>query len=111
MNIEIQGKSVSFSRLQELLDLCKAEVSIEVNPHKSYYETPEQHMEGIGDGTEWESIDPAVRDMIHATGTLIKIQAYPVTPVAFVLIWHYDLESAIAEAIEAIKEGWPDGSR
>jgi hypothetical protein len=83
-------------KLKELLSRCKCGVFVTVNHHRDYYESVEQYM---GD-REISRVDARkVAEMIRAD-TIIKIQFYPHTPIGSYIVWHYDLDAALDEALQ-----------
>jgi hypothetical protein len=80
-------------KLKELLSKCKCGVYLSVNQHRDYYETVEKYFE---DEEEWlEEIDPLVYEKMKQENTIVELQVYPNTPIGFIRIYHYDVESAI----------------
>lgn len=86
-------------KFKELVSLCKASVEISVNDHRDYHETVEQHLNEL----EIEDIDKEIFDEMVKRDTLVKVQAYPRTPIGFFVIYHYDIESAIDIALDIAK--------
>lgn len=86
-------------KLQELISLCKASISIDINNHKSSYETIEQYVSD--DAAE---IDSEVLAEMIKRDIVFRLQVYPNTPIGFFVIYHYDIDLAIIEAIEIIKQ-------
>ena len=87
-------------KIKELLSLCKASVEISVNSHRDFYETVSQFIKE----DEKSDIDPMVFDEMVKRDTIVKIQAYPRTPIGSYTIYHYDIDKAIEIAIEAVKQ-------
>jgi len=95
------------NNLKELLSLCKNSVSIRVNEHRDYYETVEQSLKDLYDfGNEnyKEEIPEDVLNKMIETDTIISVQAYPHTSIGFYRVHHYDLDKAIEEVLNSIKE-------
>lgn len=88
------------NKLQELIKLCECSVSVEVNAHRDVYMTAYKYLvEANLEGEDRDIVDEMVlRDFI------IEIQFYPNTPVGFYKVWHYDLDMALDECLEIIKE-------
>jgi hypothetical protein len=82
----------------QLFNACKCAVHITCNQHKNYYESVEQYMED----NKADCAEDVLSEMIKRD-TVIEIQYYPITPVGFNIIYHYDLETALKAAIESIK--------
>lgn len=85
--------------LKHLLSLCKGEVMISVNPHKSYYETVEEYLNDLRNNNDATPED--IAEMIRLD-TLVEITAYPNTPVGSFSIYHYDIDKGINEMISLI---------
>lgn len=85
--------------LKKLISLCKAEVSITVNGHRSVYQTVQQYLEDSD-----VEIEPEVFGQMIKTDTVVLVQFYPNTPIGFYLIYHYDIEEAIKLAIKTIED-------
>lgn len=87
-------------KFKELVSLCKASVQISVNEHKDYYESVEQHInEEERDGIKKEVFEEMVkRDIV------VKVQAYPHTPLGFFVVYHYDIDKALDIALDAVNK-------
>ncbi len=92
------------SNIAELVSLCKASVDIQINAHKDYYETAKQWFEDI-DKFEKEDIPEGVLEEIIESNTIVRIQAYPHTPIGSYVVYHYDVDDAIDIMLKTIKEG------
>jgi len=88
------------SLLPELISRCKASITVEVNDHRSCYQTVQQFMEDEDDA----EIEPEVLKKMIDTDTMIRLQFYPLTPIGFYVIYHYDVEQAIEQALTILKE-------
>jgi hypothetical protein len=92
-------------KLQELFDLCKASVTIQHNEHKDLYQSVGSFLEdqrrNIGGNL---GIDHMTRHLIIEKDQLITIRAYPLTPIGFYIVYHWDLESAVDEMLNNLKE-------
>lgn len=85
-------------KFKELVSLCKAGVSISVNCHKDYYESVEQYVD-----QDVKDINKDVFDEMVKRDTIVKVQAYPKTPIGFYDIYHYDIDKAVDIALHAVK--------
>lgn len=85
-------------KFKELVSLCKASVEISVNSHKDYYESVEQYVD-----EDVKDIDKDVFDEMVKRDIVVKVQAYPNTPVGFYTIYHYDIDKAIDIALHTVK--------
>lgn len=90
-------------KLEKLVSLCKGEVSITINEHRSTYDTILEFFDDprAGRGVSDELIAEMVkRDQV------VCVQFYPHTPVGCHRLYHYDIETAIGAALAiAIVEG------
>lgn len=86
-------------KLEKLVRLCKGEVSITVNGHRSGYLTVEQEFEYGGCRSKRDDVDDDVfREMVRLD-RIVCVHFYPRTPVGFHVIYHYDIEAAVDEAL------------
>ena len=83
--------------MEQLIQLCKCEISIEVNPHINFYMSVIDYMDEFR-----SNVDEAVLNVMIEKNTVIKVQAYPDTPIAFYWVFHHDLNSAISEMIQIL---------
>jgi hypothetical protein len=83
-------------KLYQLAEKCKGSVSIEINPHKDYYQTIEEYINP-------EDINSKVLKKIIDSNTLVELQFHPDSTVGFFIIYHYDLEVAIDTALKYFK--------
>ena len=92
-------------KLKKLMALCKCSVSLEVNKHRDYYETAEQNIKEMYSTRECppEIADDVKKKMIE-TDTIIELQFYPRTPIGFYVMWHYDLDMILDDALGCIKK-------
>jgi hypothetical protein len=86
-------------KFKELVSLCKASVEISVNDHKDYYESVEQHI----NEEDREDIDKEVFEEMFKRNIIVKVQAYPHTPIGFFVVYHYDIDKAVDIALDAVK--------
>lgn len=88
--------------LKELMSLCKCSVSIEINPHRDYYESVSDELNKLQD-SDIQEIDKEVIGEMILTDTFIRVQAYPDTPIGFYMAIHFDLDTAINIVLNGIK--------
>ena len=91
-------------KLQTLVAKCAAGVYVIFNQHKDYYETIEQHFKDLGNGDRKDSIDPEVWAKMIELNQLVDIQFYPHTPIGSFSVYHYDLDLALDQCIEILKQ-------
>ena len=87
-------------KLQNLINKTKCGVCIEINEHRNYYETVEQHLASY----EVTDISCNILNKMVELDTCIRIQVYPNTPIGFITIYHYDIEQAIDVVLKEIEE-------
>lgn len=83
------------NKLQDLIKKTKCSVSIDINSHRDYYETIEQHIEP----ENRKGISNDVWTKMIELDTCVRLQVYPDTPIGFYVIHHYDVEMAIDIAL------------
>ena len=82
-------------KLQDLIKKIKCSVSIDINNHRDYDETIEQHIEP----EDRKDISNDVWAKMIELDTCVRLQVYPDTPIGFYVIHHYDVEMAIDIAL------------
>lgn len=87
--------SNNLEKLKAIYELCEAEVTISYNEHKSFYETVGQFLSNRKDLIA--GIDVEVLKKMIDLDQMVCIQAYQRTPIAFYLVYHWDVEAAIDE--------------
>lgn len=87
------------SDLATLVSLCKCGVHVTVNRHRDFYEPIEKFLES-GRGTDFSDMTDDVRREMVARDTLIEVQFYMDTPIGFYLVYHFDVDAALAEAVK-----------
>lgn len=90
--------------LQELIDRCEAEVSLVVNEHRTYYQTPQEWAEERLKN-EWGMCEPIFADPLPypMEGQTYNLQFYPHTPIGSYHIIGTSLESVLAKAFECLQ--------
>lgn len=92
-------------KLNELIKLCKYSVTLTVNNHRDFYESVEQYIDNINKTLEdKEEIEPEIYSKMKELDTIVELQFYPETAGGFYKVYHYDVELAIDEALEIIKQ-------
>jgi hypothetical protein len=86
---------------KEICSLCKNSVSIEVNPHRDFYESVESYMEDRQ--SEIQKMEQGVYQKMIDTDTIVWVQAYPNGATSFYCSYHYDIDLAINEILTSIK--------
>ncbi len=92
-------------KLKELISKCKCGVFITVNQHRDYYQTAEESLEEAMGHECPPEIEDDIRRMMIETDTIVEIQFYPDTPIGSYNIWHYDLDTALTQALALLPGG------
>lgn len=90
--------------LKKLLSLCACGVYLTVNEHRDVYETVEQELEDNDTSECPTEIPDDLRKKMIETDTVIKLQFYPKTPCGHYVLWHYDLDTIIQQAIDILTD-------
>jgi len=90
-------------KFKELVSLCKASVEISVNDHKDFYQSVEQHINEQVNEEEREDIKKDVFDEMIKRDTIVRVTAYPHTPIGFFAVYHYDIDMAVEIVLDAVK--------
>lgn len=90
-------------KFKELMSKCKCSVSIEVNGHRDYYDSVEKHMEDVNAGSDTPVTTPEVLAEMIKRDTVVWVQAYPDTPIGFYVVYHYDIDLALDQMLECVK--------
>jgi hypothetical protein len=85
--------------LNKIADLCQASVTVTINPHKDYYQTIGEYLKD-----QDETVDPDTLNGMYALGRMVIVQAYPITPIGFYVIYHYSIDMALAEMLQTLQE-------
>lgn len=85
-------------RFKELMSLCEGSVMIEINAHKDYYDSVENHFRGVS-----QRVGQSILDVMIERDTIVHIQAYPHSPIASYSVYHYDLDVALDEILELVR--------
>jgi hypothetical protein len=92
-------------KFKELVLLCKASVEISVNNNKDYYQTAKEYIEGQSQMNKdiIEEIGEDVYNEMIKRDIVVEIQAYPDTPIGSYKIYHYDIDMAMDEMLNTIR--------
>jgi len=88
--------------MKDIIAQCKCGVFLTVNEHRDYYETAEEALEKSKGHECPPEIEEEVRKEMIRRDTIIKLQFYPITPIGFYEIWHYDYDELIKKAKEIL---------
>lgn len=83
--------------LAELAARCKCGIYVEVNAHRDYYQSAEEELASERYAPDADDIPADIRTEMVATNTIVRVQAYPRTPIGFYVTYHYDVDKAITE--------------
>ncbi len=91
-------------QLIKLISLCGASVNININEHRTSYQSVSEYIDEtkLMGAIENEEIDSEVLSEMISRDIIVQVQFYPRTPVSFYVVFHYDIEQAIKEALEII---------
>lgn len=90
------------SKIDKIVAQCKGSVHIEFNEHTSNYTSVYEAL-SFGDSVPEEEVeDPEVLKKMVDTDTMVRVHFYPATPIGFYVIFHYDLDKALDEALEVL---------
>lgn len=89
-------------KLKQLISKCKCGVFVSVNEHRDYYQAVEGRLADLDVNND--DLTKEVMEKMVETDTLIQIQFYPDTPIGFHTVYHYDLDSALSEALECFRD-------
>jgi len=88
-------------KLLELISKCKGAVEVKVNSHKTMYDEIKDH---ISEQEIYECVDNDVLDKMVELDTIVEVTFYPHTPVGHCVVYHYDVDKALDEALQMRKE-------
>jgi hypothetical protein len=89
-------------KFKKLLALCKCGVFLTVNEHRDYYYTAAQELDAAKSYPCQPNIDAEVEARMIETDTIVRLHFYPDTPIGSYEVWHYDIDSAIDEALSCL---------
>lgn len=79
--------------LLEIKNICKCSVSVTINKHLDYYQTAKEAIDE--DNEIVEDCDREIIDKMIELNTIVYVQAYVITPIGFIDVYHYDLTEAL----------------
>jgi len=89
-------------KLKQLIQKCKCGVYLTTNEHRDLYMTVEDRLRELSDFDNLPDIDPEIKQLMIEKNTMIELQFYPVTPIGFYRLFHWDLDLALDQALECI---------
>ena len=87
-------------KLKEIINICKASVTISINDHKDLYTSVENYMKD--EKATFEISERVLNEMVEKD-TIVRIQCYPNTPVGFFVVFHHDIEAALESVYKRLK--------
>ncbi len=92
--------------INELIELCPGRFHLTINQHKVYDETAEDLL--LREDRQFSDTPEKIKQLMASTDTIIQVDAAPTTkPMPPVLVFHYDIELALKEALKQIKNWKP----
>ena len=88
------------NKIQKLIALCKADINILINNHKSCYESVSKYLANYD---HLDEDDLKHLDKMIDNDTIIELIFYPDTPVGNYTIFHYNIDMALDEALEILE--------
>lgn len=89
-------------KLLELLQRCEYSVTVSINVHKDLYQTIEEAVDELYCCGNDPRLEEATKEEILRTGNMVRVLFFPDTPHGSYDIIHYDLESALSEALSRL---------
>ena len=86
--------------LKLLADLCKGDVALFINEHRSDYQSIEEYF--ISNSYMDLDIAGSRKKEIIEKDFFVQLIVYPDTPVGSYSIYHYDIDLAIKEALDIV---------
>ena len=97
----------NMNKLAQIQQKCKCSVAININRYKDYYQTIQEGIDEVNQMLRSSRGNLLSQEMVNKMiehNTIIDLQFYPDTPIGFYSIYHYDLEMALDEALEILKQ-------
>jgi hypothetical protein len=91
-------------KIKALMTKCECGVHIDVNEHRNYYQSAEEYLDSLGRSGWLPVTEHHTKDKMIALDTIIRVQFYPITPIGFHVVYHYDLAAALDEALKILDE-------
>ena len=85
------------NKLQKLIDLCKGEVVVTINGHRSSYEAIPDYLYSPDVGGV-RANEETLAELVKRN-QCVEVQFYPLTPVGSIYVAHWDLDAALDEAL------------
>ena len=96
---------MTLEKLNKLISLCKAEISISINEHTSGYQTVKKYLENCqliyGEDLE---ISEEIKKVMIDKNIMVNIVFYPDTPIGSYSVYHYDVEEALDECLRIMED-------
>lgn len=85
------------SDIKKLIDSCKFGVFLSVNEHLDYYDDTVDVVEEL-------DIDQGIKEIMIKTNTVVRLQFYPISPIGFYEVFHFDVDEAVKIALGILRE-------
>jgi hypothetical protein len=89
------------NNLKKLIDRCVS-VNLESNLNKTFYESVAEYFYNQVSNGSIKDIPKDVYDKMIELDCIIEITFYPDNPIGFHVVYHYDLDMAIKEALSIL---------
>lgn len=96
------------SYLEDILKLDPVSLEININDHRTVYDTAEEKIEQLAatdyvSASEFIGDDEVLHEMVR-TDTVVEVRCYPRSPVAFCAVYHYNVELALCKMFHLLVE-------
>jgi len=91
-------------KLKKLMNLCEAEVMLDINEHRGSYQTVEEYLEDLSKLECPPEIEDSIKKIMIETDTMVCCIFYPDSPVGSYLVYHYDLDKCLDICLAILKE-------
>ena len=85
-------------KLEKLVSLCRGEVVVTFNQHRSCYLSVEDEFASL----EGDAPSPEILAEMVRLDRIVCVHFYPNTPVGFHMVYHHDLDAALDRALELV---------
>jgi len=91
-------------RLKELIKRCDGEISLNVNPHTTGYDSAGEYFENLEICGIDLLFDPFTRKRMIELNTIVELCFYPDpnTPIGYYMVHHYELDAVLDMALEIL---------
>lgn len=93
-------------KFEAIQERCKCGVFVSINEHRDYYESVTDWLNRHTDEEDRADIAPDVLAKMIETDTVVYLHFYPSTPIGFYVVFHYDWDKALDEALDCLDIEW-----